>query len=135
MQNRRSTDKIKGWTRLAASLGVLLSQPGVRAKIGELLQDRMKSGTTRVGETYEDAAHRVGAAADALRGRGDRTEWPTRAMIFVAGLGVGAGIAIVLAPTSGRETRSAIRNRAVNFKDTVVESASTMIGRTTKSAA
>jgi gas vesicle protein len=56
-------------------------------------------------------------------------------MSFAVGLGIGAGLGLLLAPTSGTETRGAIRVKAVSFKDTVVDSAATVIGRASKTVA
>ena len=135
MQNRRSGDNIKGWTRLAAGLGALLSQPRVRAQITDLFKDRMSSAADTVSNKYDDAVHRVGAAKDALQGRNRLSRWPARAAGFAVGLGVGAGIGLLLAPKSGGETRGAIRGQAVHFKNTVLDSANSVIGRASKSVA
>jgi len=132
MQNRRSTDKIKNWARVAASVGALLSRPKVRARINQLFQDRVNSVTDAVSERYDDAVHRVGAAADALRGRPARAEWRMPAMSFAVGLGIGAGLGILLAPTSGAEARGAIRTKAVSFKDTIADSAANIAVRASK---
>jgi len=130
MRDRSTTDKIKDWTRLVASVGVLLSQPKVRAKMEEVVKDRIGSFADTLSDRYDEVAHRVSGAKDALRGR---NQWSGRAMSFAVGLGVGAGLGIILAPRSGGETRRAIRGSAVNFKDTVVQSASSVVGRTARS--
>ncbi len=130
MSNRRTSDKIRGWTRLAARFGVLLTEPKVRADISEMLRERGDSMADTVSDKYDDAVHRLGAAREALRGR---TYWPSRVMGFLVGVGAGAGIGILLAPTSGSETREAIRGKAVDVKNKVAESASTITGKFARS--
>jgi YtxH-like protein len=140
MREQTVADKVKSWSSIAASVGVLLAQPKVRAKIEAVLKDRINSLSDniggkyddvagRVGHAYDDVAGRVGNAADAFRGR---NQWQDRALTFAIGLGIGAGLGIMLAPKSGRATRSAMRDTAVNFKDTVVDSASAAVGKATR---
>jgi hypothetical protein len=135
MRDRGTTDKIKDWARFAASVGVLLSQPRVRARMEGALKDRLGSLADSLGDRYDDVVHRVGGASDALRGRNRRNPWPNRAMSFAVGLGMGAGLGLILAPARGSETRKAIRGTAVNFKDTVMESASSAAGKAARSIA
>lgn len=132
MREQTIADRVKSWSRVAASVGVLLAQPKVRAKMEALLKDRISSLGDNISDKYGDVASRVEDATDALRGR---KQWKGRAVSFAVGVGVGAGLAIILAPKSGRATRSAIRGTAVNFKDTVVDSASAVVGRATRSIA
>ena len=132
MQSRRTTDKIRGWTRIGAKIGVLLADPKVRSEISELLKDRVSSMAGTVNDKYDNVVHRVQDARDALRGR---RQWQAPAVGFLVGMGVGASLGILLVPTSGGNTPEAIRERAVNVKNKVVESASTAIGRPAKSMA
>jgi hypothetical protein len=113
---------MKDWARLAARLGLLLTEPGVRAAVSDQVKDRVDNVTDTIASKYEDAVERLEAAGAALQGR--TTYWPSRAMGFLLGVGVGAGLGILLAPGSGSETREAIRGKAVDVKNKVVESAS-----------
>jgi hypothetical protein len=126
MRNIRSRKTMKDWARLAAKLGLLLTEPGVRAAIGDQLKDRADRVTDTVTSKYEDAVDRLEAAGAALQGR---SYWPSRTMGFLLGIGVGTGLGILLAPGSGRETREAIRGKAVDAKNKVVESASMATGK------
>jgi gas vesicle protein len=63
----------------------------------------------RMNDTYSEASDRLSNAAAALRGE---SRWPGRVMSFVAGIGVGSGLALLFAPASGRETREAILDTA-----------------------
>jgi gas vesicle protein len=53
---------------------------------------------------------------------------------FLLGVGVGAGLGILLAPAAGSETREAIRDKAVDMKNRVVDSAATATGKVRSSS-
>ena len=123
MRNQETRDKIRSWTRIAARLGVLLTEPKVRAEIGDFLKHRVSSIADKASDRYDETVYRMAAARDALRGK---PPWRSRMVGFLAGVGVGAGIGILLAPNSGAQTRGAVRRKAVEIKNGVVESASTV---------
>jgi hypothetical protein len=126
MRNIRTRKTMKDWARLAARLGLLLTEPGVRAAVSDQVKDRVDNVTDTIASKYEDAVDRLEAAGAALQGR---SYWPSRAMGFLLGVGVGAGLGVLLAPQSGNETREAIRGKAVDAKNKVVESASMATGK------
>jgi YtxH-like protein len=126
MRNIRARKTMKDWARLAAKLGLLFTEPGVRAAIGDQLKDRADRVTDTITSKYEDAVDRLEAAGAGLQGR---SYWPSRTMGFLLGIGVGAGLGILLAPGSGSETREAIRGKAIDAKNRVVESASMATGK------
>ena len=117
-----SRNTFKDWARMAAKLGVLLTEPRVRAAVSDQLKDRADSVSDTIAAKYEKIADRLESVGASLHAR---SEWPTRAMGFLLGVGVGAGLGILLAPAAGSETREAIRGRVVDAKNKVVESAST----------
>ena len=125
MQKFRSGSTVKDWARLAAKLGLLLTEPKARAAISDQFKDRVDHVSDTITSKYEEAVDRLEAAGDALQGR---SHWPSHAMGFLLGVGVGAGLGILLAPGSGRETREAIRGKVVDVKNKVVESASMASG-------
>ena len=132
MRNIRASKTMKDWARLAARLGLLLTEPGVRGAVRDQVKDRVDNLTDTIASKYEDAVERVEAAGAALQGR---SYWPSRAMGFLLGVGVGAGLGIWLAPGSGSETREAIRGKAIDAKNKVVESAAMAAGRIRQSVA
>lgn len=115
----------KDWVRLAAKLSLLFTEPKVRAAIGNQIKDRVDDLTDRVSgkfdgvsdavsDKYEDAADRLEAAADALQGK---TVWPSRLTGFLLGVGIGAGLGLLLAPASGSEIRETVRDKAADMTD------------------
>ena len=130
MRNSGRMNTAKDWVRLAAKLGVLFTEPKVRGAIADRLKDRVDDVTDTVTSKYEDAVDRLEAAADALRGR---RYWPSRVGGFLLGIGVGAGLGILLAPAPGSETRQAVRDKATDVKNKVVESAASATGKIRRS--
>ena len=123
MRNVRTNNSVKDWVRLAAKLSLLFTEPKVRAAVSEQIKDRVDDLTDRVSdkfgdvsdavsEKYEDAAERLEAAADALQGK---TGWPSRLTGFLLGVGIGAGLGLLLAPASGSEIRETVRDRAADM--------------------
>src|SRR5882762_8254430 len=69
MRSQETREKIKNWTRVAAWLGVLLTEPKVRARIGQSIKDRAESFADKAGSRYNEAVHRMEGARDALRAK------------------------------------------------------------------
>jgi gas vesicle protein len=119
------------WVRLAAKLSLLFTEPKVRNAIADhfkgsvddisdTVNRKAEDIRDRVTQKYESAVDRLDAAADALHGE---THWPSRVAGFLLGVGVGAGLGILLAPASGAETRDSVRDTVVDAKNRVFDSA------------
>ena len=130
MRNSGRMSTAKDWVRLAAKLGVLFTEPKVRSAIADRLKDQVDDVTDAVTSKYEDAVDRLESAAAALHGR---SYWPSRVGGFLLGVGVGAGLGILLAPAPGSETRQAVRDKAADVKNKVVESAASATGKIRRS--
>ena len=126
-----SKKKAADWVRLAAKLSLLFTEPKVRAAVGEQFKDRMDNLTDAVTGKYNDVSDtvaskydavvdRMEAAADVLQGR---SFWSSPTARFLLGVGVGAGLGILLAPASGSEMRETVRDKATavrdKFRDTI----------------
>jgi hypothetical protein len=125
MRNSRSLNSAKDWARLAAKLGLLFTDPKIRAAVADNLKEGVDHVSDTVSSTYEDTIDRFSAAGEAFRGR---SHWPEFTG-FLIGVGVGAGLGLLLAPAAGSETREAIRDKAVDMKNRVVDTASRESGR------
>jgi gas vesicle protein len=134
MRDFGSRTTTKDWIRLAAKIGVLFTEPKVRAAIGDQIKesvgnmsDTVSSKYSDISETvagkYEDAADRLEAAAEALQGKSD---WPLHLAGFLLGVGVGAGLGILLAPASGSEIRESLRDRAADVTNRIRRSVTSM---------
>lgn len=134
MRNFGRKNSTKDWVRLAAKLSLLFTEPKTRAVIGNRLKDRVEDLTDAVSgkydevsdtfsTKYEDAVDRLEAAADALQGK---VSWSSRATGFLLGVGLGAGLGILLAPASGSETRESVRGKATEVKEKIRQSISRM---------
>jgi gas vesicle protein len=132
MRNVLKENSTKDWVRLAAKLSLLLTEPKVRKAIGDQFKSGMddltdavtdKYGDVKdtVSSKYDDAVDRLDAASDALQGK---SNWPSHLAGFLLGIGVGAGLGVLLAPASGSETRESVREKVEDIKNRVFESAS-----------
>ena len=133
MQNSVKNYTTKDWVRLAAKLSLLFTEPKIRKVVGDRIKDgvddisdtvssKYQDVSDTVADKYEDAIERLEAAKAALQGK---SYWPSRVTGFLLGVGVGAGLGILLAPASGAETRDAVRNKAIDMKDKIFESTAT----------
>ncbi len=134
MRSFGSKNTTKDWVRLAAKLSLLFTEPKVRAAVGNQIRetfgdmsDTVVSKYGDVSETfaskYEGAVDRLESAVDALQGN---NPWPSRMGGFLIGVGVGAGLGILLAPASGSETRESVRDKAVDVKNKFRRSVTSM---------
>jgi hypothetical protein len=126
MRNFAAKRRVKDWARLAAKLGLLLTSAKIRAAVADELQVRVDDVSETVTNKYENAVDRLQNVAAGFQ---PRSYWPSRVGGFLLGIGVGAGLGILLAPAAGRETRQAVRDRAADVKNTVVGSAATVTGK------
>jgi hypothetical protein len=104
-------------------LGVLLS---TGLHLLDFLRDRLPDNVDdikdRVRDTYDTASDRVSRATGALRGEEDSHIFGTLSALVI-GVGIGVGIGLLIAPSSGEETRADIADKASDFGDKVRERA------------
>jgi hypothetical protein len=80
----------------------------------ERLPDNVDDIKDRVRDTYDAASHRVSRATDALRGEED-SHILGKVGALLIGVGIGVGIGVLIAPTSGEETRADITDKVSDF--------------------
>src|SRR5271163_4127839 len=129
MRNTGARNRVSDWVRVAANLSLLFTDPKLRATIADTVKKRgndvsdtiagkyndvseaVSDKYDAVSDKYEDAVDRLEHAVSALRGR---NHWASRVTGLLLGVGVGAGLGILLAPAAGWETRQSVRDKAVD---------------------
>ena len=86
----------------------------------ERLPDNADDIKDRVRDTYDTASDRVSRATYALRGERDSHIFSTIGALVI-GVGIGVGIGLLIAPSSGEETRADITDKVSDFGDKVRE--------------
>jgi YtxH-like protein len=124
--NSVTKNKVKDWVRVAAKLSLLFTDPKVRSTVSDGLKERADDVSNTLNDKYDEAVNRLDNAVSALQGG---RQWPSHVASLLLGVGVGAGLGILLAPAAGWETRRSIRDKAVDVKDRIFESATSAVGR------
>jgi hypothetical protein len=86
----------------------------------ERLPDNVDDIKDRLRETYDTASHRVSRATGALRGEEDSHMFGKVGALLI-GVGIGVGIGLLVAPSTGEETRTDIADKVSDFGDKVRE--------------
>lgn len=92
--------------------------------------DRMTNDLRdRVSDTVDNAKERLSDVRDQAQDyyQGEDHTF-SKVLAFAAGVGVGAGVAILLAPASGEETRNSIGEKVQNIGDRVRGRVQTVTG-------
>jgi YtxH-like protein len=116
MRIRGTRNTAAKWARFALKAGLLLSDAKLWTSINEQLRDHLDDAGGAVRRGYESTTDRLEDARDALRGE---THWPSHAMSFVGGVGLGVGLGLLFAPSSGEETRAVLRDKATDLRNMV----------------
>ena len=100
-------------------LGVLLGAGlNLLNSLCDQLPDNLDDIKNRVRDTYGTASDRVSRASDVLRGEED-SHILVKAGALLIGVGVGVGIGVLIAPSSGEETRIGITDKVSDFSEKV----------------
>ena len=82
----------------------------------ERLPDNVDDIKGRVRDTYDTASDRASRAADVLRGEED-SHIPGKVGVLLIGVGIGVGIGLLIAPVSGQETRTKIKDKVSDIRE------------------
>ena len=102
---------------LGTSLYLLEQSDGSTKKVRDRAADRFSDLRDVAQEKFETASDRVARATRAIRGEDSHVLNNT--LRFLAGVGIGLGVGLILAPASGEETRSVIAGRVHEMSDKV----------------
>jgi hypothetical protein len=110
-----------GFKKREPLLGVLI-RTGLHLldSLRDRLPDNVDDIRDRVRDTYDTASYRVGRATGALRGEEDSHIFGTVSALVI-GVGIGVGIGLLIAPSSGEETRADLADKVTEFGDKVRE--------------
>ena len=104
---------LQRWARLAMKCGLVFTDAKLWESIRGQMRDRVDDMGSEVKRRYADTSDRLDRAQDAYQGR---LNWAAPTVSFLGGVGLGVGLGLLLAPASGQETRTAIRNKVVSLK-------------------
>jgi hypothetical protein len=111
--------------RTLLELGLVLTEPRrrdrMRARVADHIEDLSDSAAKNLGNAV-DRAERL---YHSVRGENHTT---AHVLSFLAGIGCGIGAGLLLAPSSGDETREAIADKVHRFKDDVRDRFSSATG-------
>ena len=117
------SDNVKQLLKLLLGAGLILVEPDKREKVASKVKDRVDDWTDVARDKYEDVVDRLDRVTGAVRGR-ERVA--PKVGTFLLGMGVGVGLGILFAPSSGEEIRNTISEQAGNIRDRVSEQASNL---------
>jgi gas vesicle protein len=108
----------KQWARFAMKIGLFLTDAKLWSTINDQMKERAEDFRDSMRDSYNETSNRLDNAQAALRGR---THWVGSTLGFLGGVGIGVGLGMLLAPVSGEEARSVIRDKASDVKNKVTD--------------
>jgi YtxH-like protein len=117
----------KQWARFAMKVGLFLTDAKLLSAINHQLRERAENFTDSMRDSYEETTDRLDDARIALRGH---SHWLGSTLGFLGGVGIGVGLGMLLAPVSGEEARSVIRDKASDVRHKVSDFATKSSGST-----
>ena len=130
----RQARKATNWARMAMKWGLLLTDAALWDAVTQDVMHAATSVRGRVHRRYDERPEREPEPRMVVHtGR----DWFGQTTSLLAGIGIGVGVGLLLAPSSGEQTREAIRDKAWEIKDRVSDAASRAMrfGSSSESAA
>jgi len=119
--------------RLLCQAGLTFTEPRKRQDARDYVTDRIDDLTDNAARGYHRAVDRIERLYHVARGDDHRALYHVAS--FAIGLGVGVGTALLFAPASGSETRSAIARKGRDIQDEVRARVSRQVDRVSEAAA
>jgi hypothetical protein len=110
-----SRSRATKWTRLALRCGLLLTD----AELWDAISEDLRESAEQVGDRVRCAYTGTNRRPEPQIVVREKSDWGARATSLIGGIGIGLGLGLLLAPSSGEETRAVLRNRAIEFKNRV----------------
>jgi hypothetical protein len=92
--------------RLLLGMGLVMTEPRQRRRIYDRVTDQLDDVADQASQGYEAVANGVERLYRTARGEDHRGLSGTAT--FLIGMGVGAGVGLLMAPASGKKTRETI---------------------------
>lgn len=108
-------------------IGLFLTDAKLWSALNHRLRERAENIGDSMRDTYEEATDRWDDAQYALHGH---SHWVGSTIGFLGGVGVGIGLGMLLAPVSGEEARSVLRDKATGVRNKVTDFATGSSGST-----
>jgi len=117
----------KEWARLAMKFGLIATDAKVWAAVNKQLQQGANDVNDVIRRKFGETTDRLNSARVEIRTHSD---WLARVTSLLAGVGIGMGVGMLMAPTSGDDMRAALRNKVTEVKNNVGD----LAARATRSA-
>jgi YtxH-like protein len=106
----------KEWARIAMKVGLLVTDAKLLAALNKRMHEHAADMGDMIRGDYNQMSERLSAPRIQFRGN---TDWFARVTGLLAGIGIGIGVGMLIAPSSGQETRANLRARVNDVKNSV----------------
>lgn len=106
----------KEWVRLAMKLGLIATDAKILSSVSQQLRQGANDVNDVIRRKFGETTDRLSAARVEIRTHSD---WLARVTSLLAGVGIGMGVGMLLAPAAGEDTRAAIRDKVTDVKNNV----------------
>jgi hypothetical protein len=106
----------KEWARLAMKLGLIATDAKVWSGVNRQLRQGANDVNDVIRRKFGETTDRLNSARVEIRSHSD---WLARVTSLLAGVGIGMGVGMLLAPTSGDDMRAALRDKVSDVKNNV----------------
>jgi len=106
----------KDWARLAMKVGLIATDAKILSSVSQQFRQGANDVNDVIRRKFGETTDRLNAARVENRTHGD---WLARVTSLLAGVGIGMGVGMLLAPAAGEDTRAAIRDKVADVKNNV----------------